>query len=54
MFFSEVFARTFANATRVPLEIFETDGSRGAAMGAAIGAGIFKNAKEAFSVSKSS
>jgi xylulokinase len=41
MFQSEVFQRTFATATGVPLELYTTDGSEGAARGAGIGARIF-------------
>lgn len=41
MFQSEVFRSTFASATGVPLELYTTDGSEGAARGAGIGAGIF-------------
>jgi xylulokinase len=40
MFQSEIFRRTFATTTAVPLELFTTDGSEGAARGAGIGAGI--------------
>lgn len=46
MFQSELFQKTFATATGVPLELYTTDGSEGAARGAAIGAGLltFSNA----------
>jgi xylulokinase len=40
MFQSDLFRRTFATTTGVPLELYTTDGSEGAARGAAIGAGI--------------
>jgi len=49
LFLSEVFAQTFVNVTGVPVELYESDGSIGAALGAGIGSGIFKNAEEAFS-----
>src|ERR1051326_2488447 len=49
MFLSDLFAEAFVNITNVPLEIYENDGSVGAAIGAGIGAGIFSSPKEAFS-----
>jgi xylulokinase len=49
MFLSNVFAEAFVNATNVPVELYESDGSMGAALGAGIGAKIFGTAKEAFS-----
>jgi len=48
MFLSPVFAEAFVNATHVPVELYNSDGSVGAALGAGIGAGIFRSAKEAF------
>jgi len=36
------------DVTGVPVELYENDGSVGAALGAGIGSGIFKNAAEAF------
>lgn len=41
MFQSDIFRRTFATITGVPLELLTTDGSEGAARGAGIGAGIY-------------
>jgi xylulokinase len=41
MFQSDLFQRTFATATGVPLELYTTDGATGAARGAGIGAGLF-------------
>ena len=52
MFLSNVFAEAFVNATNVPVELYESDGSVGAALGAGIGAKIFSNAKEAFTKMK--
>lgn len=49
MFLSSVFATAFVNATGVPVELYESDGSVGAALGAGIGSGFFRNASEAFS-----
>lgn len=48
MFLSPVFRQTFANVTNSDLELYDTDGSQGAARGAGLGAGIFNNKKEAF------
>lgn len=42
MFLSEVFTQSFVNATGVPVELHQCDGSVGAALGAGIGAGFFK------------
>lgn len=52
MFLSEVFTQTFVDATGVPVELYENDGSLGAALGAGIGAGIFASPKEAFGAQK--
>jgi xylulokinase len=49
MFLSDVFTESFVNATGVPVELYHCDGSVGAALGAGIGAGIFKTEAEAFS-----
>lgn len=48
MFLSDVFTESFVNATNVPVELYNCDGSVGAATGAGIGAGIYASAKEAF------
>ncbi len=42
MFLSNVFANAFVNTTGVPVELYNADGSIGAAWGAAIGANIIK------------
>jgi xylulokinase len=52
MFLSELFTETFVNATGIPVELYNNDGSLGAALGAGIGAEIFSSATEAFSNSK--
>ncbi len=49
MFFSPVFRNTLATTTGAAIELFNTDGSIGAARGAGYGAGIYKNFEEAFS-----
>lgn len=48
MFLSDVFTQAFVNATNTPVELYNCDGSVGAALGAGIGAGIFASEKEAF------
>jgi len=48
MFFSPVFRNTLATTTGAAIELFNTDGSIGAARGAGLGAGIYKDAAEAF------
>src|SRR4030095_7278180 len=48
MFLSEIFTDAFVNTTNVPVELYESDGSVGAAIGAGIGAKIFSDEKEAF------
>jgi len=48
MFLSDLFAEAFVDATNVAVELYENDGSVGAALGAGIGAGIFSSPKEAF------
>lgn len=52
LFLSEVFAQTFVDVTGIPVELYENDGSVGAALGAGIGSGIFKNSEEAFAQHK--
>ncbi len=47
MFQSALFRETFATITGVPLELYSTDGSEGAARGAGIGVGMFST-QEAF------
>ncbi|WP_455498808.1 xylulokinase [Coprobacter sp.] len=49
MFLSPLFRNTLAGITQATIELYDTDGSVGAAKGAGIGAGIYKNAEEAFS-----
>ena len=48
LFLSPVFAEVFSAVTGARVELFQTDGSQGAARGAGIGAGIYKNIPEAF------
>ena len=49
MFLSPLFRNTLASVSGATIELYDTDGSVGAAKGAGIGAGIYKNADEAFS-----
>ncbi|MEO6914497.1 MAG: FGGY family carbohydrate kinase, partial [Chitinophagaceae bacterium] len=53
LFLSEVFVEAFVNATGVPVEMYNSDGSAGAAIGSGIGVKAFNNAKEAFQEVKS-
>jgi xylulokinase len=48
MFLSPLFAEAFATVTGANIELYNTDGSQGAARGAGIGAGIYKGPDEAF------
>lgn len=48
MFLSPLFREAFVNMNEVTLELYDTDGSQGAARGAGIGAGIYASPKEAF------
>lgn len=49
MFLSPIFRNTLAGVTGAVIELYDTDGSVGAAKGAGIGAGIYKDNTEAFS-----
>lgn len=49
MFLSPVFRETLAGVTGATIELFNTDGSIGAARGAGIGSGYYKSFSEAFS-----
>jgi xylulokinase len=48
MFLSPVFRKTLAAVTGATIELYNTDGSIGAARGAGIGAGYYSSAEEAF------
>lgn len=48
MFLSPIFRDTLAGVTGATIELYDTDGSVGAAKGAGIGAGIYKDHREAF------
>jgi xylulokinase len=48
MFLSDVFTEAFVNATGIPVELYDGDGSIGAALGAGMGAGIYHTPEEAF------
>jgi xylulokinase len=52
LFLSDLFLDAFVNATHVPVELYTSDGSVGAAIGAGIGSGIYQSSKEAFSNSR--
>ena len=48
MFLSPIFRDTLASITGATIELYDTDGAVGAARGAGIGAGIYKDNREAF------
>ena len=52
MFLSPLFRDTLAGVSGATIELYETDGSVGAAKGAGIGAGINKDNNEAFATLK--
>jgi xylulokinase len=52
LFLSEVFTQTFVNITGLTVELYECDGSVGAAKGAAIGASYYNNVEDAFTENK--
>jgi xylulokinase len=47
MFLSELFTETMVNVTQVPVEMYDTHGAKGAALGSGVGAGVFDNIAEA-------
>lgn len=48
MFLSPLFGEAFATVTGATVELYNTDGSQGAARGAGIGSGIYTKAEDAF------
>lgn len=52
LFLSPLFRKTLSNVTGASIELYETDGAVGAAKGAGIGAGIYKDSDEAFATLK--
>lgn len=48
MFLSPLFREAFVNTIDARLELYDTDGAKGAALGAGVGAGIFHSFEEAF------
>ncbi len=52
MFLSDVFRNTLAGVSGATIELYETDGSVGAAKGAGMGCGIYKDNNEAFATLK--
>ncbi len=48
MFLSPVFRETLAGVSGASIELYDTDGSQGAAKGAGVGAGIYHSFEEAF------
>ncbi|MGI6242899.1 MAG: xylulokinase [Prevotella sp.] len=52
MFLSETFRNTLATTSGAAIDLYETDGSVGAAKGAGMGCGIYRNHDEAFATLK--
>ena len=48
MFQSPLFGEAFATVTGAAIELYDTDGSQGAARGAGLGAGIYRDVEEAY------
>ena len=49
LFKSKIFKEVFVNVSKTKLYVYNTDGSLGAARGAALGSGDYNNEEEAFS-----
>jgi xylulokinase len=49
MFLSSIFRETLSTLTQTPIELYDTDGAKGAALAAGIGIGFYKSRQEAFS-----
>ena len=52
LFLSPIFRQTLSDITGATIELYNTDGSIGAARGAGIGVGAYKNAEDAFATLK--
>jgi xylulokinase len=48
MFLSPLFTEAFTNTIGLPIELYNTDGAKGAALGSGVGAGVFNSFEEAF------
>jgi xylulokinase len=48
MFLSPVFRQSLSDLTGAVIELYNTDGSQGAARGAGIGSGVYTSSREAF------
>ena len=53
MFLSPIFANAFATVTQANVELYNTDGSQGAARAAGFGAGLYQSMQQAFTGLKS-
>lgn len=49
MFLSDIFSNALVNVTNTPIELYDTDGAKGAALGAGYGAKYYSTPKEAMS-----
>jgi xylulokinase len=47
MYLSQIFTEAIVNSSGIPVELVETDGALGAALGAGVGADIFSSPEEA-------
>jgi xylulokinase len=48
LFKSKIFTEAFVNTLNVPVELYDVDGSVGAAKAGGMGAGVYTSSKEAF------
>ena len=48
LFLSDIFTRTLANLANLTIELYNTDGASGAALGSGVGTGLFGSPDEAF------
>jgi xylulokinase len=48
MFLSPLFREAFVNTIGAPIELYDTDGAKGAALGAGVGAGVYDSFEQAF------
>jgi xylulokinase len=49
MFLSDIFSNALVNVTNTPVELYDTDGAKGAALGAGFGVGFYSSLKVAMS-----
>jgi len=49
MFLSDIFSNALVNVTNTPIELYDTDGAKGAALGAGFGVSVYATPMEAMS-----